>query len=125
MTSTSSGPTLIDIQYHEIAPSTWTDSDIKTLCKRTKLPEHQLRLVLKWNILTISQVAMLSKKPEYIIRNNTKAHLLKSGELVRKLTIVTPFLCNKKPIQFVLVDDIARNFIMRGGGTDRSNRSFF
>ncbi len=99
--------------YKSLELCHWSDDDLQIISKRTSFGVEDLRLVLKWNILTVPQMALLCNISESRVRNAISPYALKNGANKKRLSTVAPFPDDKDGGKlFILVDDIARNFIL-------------
>lgn len=107
-------PTLDLEKYHHLQPGKWHDDEIKRLSEFSGLTFEEVKLVLKWDVITVQQMVLLCKVGESRIRNAISPYAKRDGSLNLRLTTVVPFpeSTETNGRTFILVDDIARNYIL-------------
>jgi hypothetical protein len=101
------------LNYVPIRESVWSDDEIAIIKTKCNLSDDDLWLVLRWNVLTISQVAMLANVSQSTVRNAITPIVRKNGEITARLSVVNAFPDSGNGKMFILVDDFCRRFILK------------
>ena len=97
----------------EIEFMAWDESTIKAIASANNLPLAYVRAVLAVNIITYSQLALITGRAESTIRFKTiRKENRKTGDIDASLTACNPFPDTQKGPAFVLVDDKCKQFIL-------------
>lgn len=96
-----------------IKEGVWSDDELIIIQNKCGLSLDDLKLVLKWNMLTISQVAMLANVSQSTVRNATTPIIRKNGDVRTRLCVVSAFPDKDNGKMFILVDDFCRRFILK------------
>jgi hypothetical protein len=92
----------------------WSNDELQKISQRTGFSIDDLMLVLKWNVISVQQMAMLCNVSESRIRNAISPYLTKNGTKKMRLSTATPFPdCTPDGGKtYIFMDDVARNYIL-------------
>jgi hypothetical protein len=111
---TASKPALNLTKYAPLEEGNWSNDELQKISQRTGFSIDDLRLVLKWNVISVQQMAMLCNVSESRIRNAISPYLTKNGTKKMRLSTVTPFpdCTTDGGKTYIFMDDVARNYIL-------------